>query len=53
MAHYLKWVYSGKGGVEQVKCVNHTYRWSGKIPCTGVQVCIYCGKPKDEKEEEE
>lgn len=21
----------------------HRYRWSGRIPCTGVRRCIFCG----------
>jgi len=29
------------------KC-NHSYAWSGSMPCTGRWQCIYCGKPEDE-----
>ena len=37
-------VWAGK--VEQKECTNHSYAWSGKTPCTGMRVCIHCGKPE-------
>lgn len=38
---------------DEVKVIttdHHRFAYSGKIPCTGPQVCIYCGKHKEEKE---
>jgi len=35
-----------KGVIETIPCNIHSYAWAGKIPCTGVYACIYCGKPK-------
>jgi hypothetical protein len=26
----------------------HSYSWSGKIPCTGVYRCAFCGKLQNE-----
>ena len=26
----------------------HTYRWTGKEPCSGMYCCVHCGKPEDE-----
>jgi len=37
------------GRMKAVECKEHSYAWSGKIPCTGIRRCIYCGKPADEK----
>jgi len=34
------------GKVVKVKCKNHSYTWSGTIPCTGIYRCIHCGKSK-------
>jgi hypothetical protein len=31
-----------------VECKDHSYAWSGKIPCTGIRRCIHCGKPEQE-----
>lgn len=28
------------------ECVNHAFRYLGRIPCTGPQGCIYCGTRK-------
>ena len=39
---YLVW----KGKVKAIECIKHSYAWSGKIPCTGVRQCIFCGKPE-------
>lgn len=43
---YYKTLYdlNTPGKCVTVKCTNHSYAWSGKIPCTGVRRCIYCGK---------
>jgi hypothetical protein len=41
---YLIW----QGKVNKVECVEHSYAWSGKMPCTGILKCVYCGKVKDE-----
>jgi hypothetical protein len=35
------------GKTETIPCTNHSYSWSGNMPCTGVLRCIFCGKPKD------
>jgi len=43
---YKTLVYAGK--CETVECKDHFYRWSGKMPCTGIKVCIHCGKPENE-----
>jgi len=29
------------------ECTEHTFQYQGTIPCTGPQVCIYCGTRKD------
>ena len=42
---YKEIVWGGKH--EKIECINHFYRWSGKIPCTGVQCCVFCGKLKE------
>jgi len=39
---YLVW----KGEVTEKECKEHSYAWSGKIPCTGIRRCIFCGKPE-------
>ena len=39
---YLVW----QGEVTAKECKEHSYTWSGKIPCTGVRRCIFCGKPE-------
>jgi len=39
---YLAW----KGKVKSTECIKHSYAWSGKMPCTGVRRCIFCGKPE-------
>lgn len=44
--YYKTTVWLGK--IEKVLCNNHAYSWSGKMPCTGVYRCIFCGKLKDE-----
>jgi hypothetical protein len=41
------------GKVIEIKCENHSYAWSGKVPCTGVYRCVFCGKPFDEENREE
>jgi hypothetical protein len=35
------------GKVEKIECVNHSYAYSGRIPCTGVYRCVHCGKIGD------
>lgn len=42
---YLVW----EGKVTEKECIDHSYVWTGKIPCTGEQRCVWCGKPKDEE----
>lgn len=36
------------GKVKTVECKEHSHAWSGKIPCTGIRRCIYCGKPTED-----
>ena len=26
---------------------HHSYAWSGKMPCTGIYRCVYCGALQD------
>lgn len=42
---YLIWA----GRVKKVECKQHSYSFSGKIPCTGNERCIFCGKIKEKK----
>ena len=42
---YLVW----EGKVTEKECIEHSYAWSGKMPCTGVERCVWCGKHKDEE----
>lgn len=36
-----------------VKTGEHSFAWSGKIPCTGVYKCVFCGYiPEKEREKE-
>jgi hypothetical protein len=37
------------GKVVEIECENHTYSWSGKMPCTGIYRCVFCGKPADDE----
>ena len=30
----------------------HWIRWTGRIPCTGIQQCLFCGKSEEEIEKE-
>jgi len=43
--YYRTFIWKGK--IQQVECKEHSYAWSGKMPCTGIQYCIFCGKPKE------
>lgn len=27
---------------------HHTYRWTGRVPCSGVYACVHCGLTKEE-----
>ena len=44
-----KYLYDLKnpGKIIKVECTNHSYAWSGKMPCTGTYRCIHCGKEKE------
>lgn len=33
------------GRVTEKECTQHSFAWSGEIPCTGTYKCIYCGYP--------
>ncbi|MDM8536026.1 hypothetical protein QUF70_04670 [Desulfobacterales bacterium HSG17] len=39
---YLVW----EGKITATECKKHSYAWSGKMPCTGIRRCIFCGKPE-------
>ena len=43
---YYKWLnkMNYTGDVYRTECEDHSYAWSGAIPCTGIRRCIYCGK---------
>lgn len=41
------------GKVQEIVVDYHAYGWSGRIPCTGVRRCIYCGRTEDENQEED
>lgn len=34
--------------IEHISVDEHSFRWSGEIPCTGEYRCIYCQKTKEE-----
>ena len=39
---YYKWlVWHGK--ITKVECKNHSFAWSGNMPCTGLLSRVYCG----------
>lgn len=40
------------GKVETIILDEHVFRWSGKIPCTGVRRCLYCNKYEEDLKEE-
>jgi len=40
------------GKVEVIECLDHSFAWSGDMPCTGYRRCIYCGKPESEPQPE-
>lgn len=44
-----KWVKTvvWHGLLNEEECTNHSYSWSGKMPCTGIYRCVLCGKPKE------
>ncbi len=33
----------------QRECEEHAYRYTGRIPCTGPQTCMYCNKVKEDR----
>lgn len=37
----------GEKGIETIIVDNHSYAWSGSMPCTGVYRCVYCGQEKE------
>lgn len=39
-----------RGKVKVVRCIDHSFAWSGRIPCTGIYRCIYCGYPHPTKQ---
>ena len=47
--YYYKWLV-WDGVIKKVVCKDHAYHWSGKMPCTGVRKCMFCGKLEDTDE---
>jgi len=43
--YYRHLVWLGKYSI--VECKDHSYAYSGKMPCTGSLRCIFCGKIKN------
>jgi len=43
--YYKHLIWAGK--VTKVECTNHSYAYTGKMPCTGDRRCIHCGKLDD------
>lgn len=35
------------GKIKEVECKKHSMAYSGKMPCTGMLKCIYCGYHKN------
>ena len=35
--------YKWMGKIYQEECINHSFRWTGQIPCTGKLICLLCG----------
>ena len=35
------------GHTKEIVANNHSYAWSGSIPCTGEWACVFCGQPED------
>jgi len=33
------------GQVTEEECTQHSFSWSGDMPCTGLYKCIHCGFP--------
>lgn len=27
----------------KMDCTDHSYAWSGSMPCTGIKKCVFCG----------
>lgn len=34
------------GKVQNIVVNKHSFAWSGRMPCTGIRRCIYCGQPE-------
>ena len=34
------------GAIKKMECTEHAYSWSGRVPCTGILRCIFCGRDK-------
>ena len=45
-----KRIISMNGKVETIFVTEHSFRWSGKMPCTGQRVCVFCGKVEGKDE---
>jgi hypothetical protein len=37
------------GVVREIEVEHHSYAWSGKMPCTGVYRCVFCGQVEGKK----
>ena len=44
-----KWyrTYLWHGKMQEEECTEHAFAWSGRVPCTGVKICIHCGKVEE------
>ena len=51
MAKEYKKIYALIPSEREKPCI-HSWRWNGKMPCTGRQECYMCGAFKDEVDKE-
>lgn len=42
--------FDNPGRIKIIEVEEHSYAWSGSIPCTGVYRCVYCGRPYESEE---
>ncbi len=45
--------FENPGRITTINTKEHSYSWSGKIPCTGVYRCIFCGYVKERNNQNE
>ena len=44
----MKKIYALVSNEREKECVDHLWRYSGTIPCTGLVKCTVCGTTKEE-----